>query len=85
VWRIDSAQEKPALVLTWRESKVEVTPPIRRGFGSDLIEHVVPYDFGGTGKLDFKPDGLVCVLNLPLSDEVRVNGNELQTASGSRR
>ena len=83
-WTIDGTQEKPALVLTWRESKVDVVPPIRRGFGSDLIEHVVPYDFGGTGKLEFAADGLLCVLNLPLSDEVRLGGNVLETGTGSR-
>ncbi|MFC4309783.1 CheR family methyltransferase [Steroidobacter flavus] len=83
-WNIDGTADKPALVLTWRETKVDVSSPSRRGFGSELIEHVVPYDFGGTGKMEFKPDGLLCVLSLPLNGEMRVNGDELETGTGHR-
>ncbi len=83
-WTLDGDPRKPSLVLTWRETKVDVAAPSRRGFGSELIEHVVPYDFGGTGKLEFKADGLLCVLNLPLSDEMRVNGGQLETGTGHR-
>jgi two-component system CheB/CheR fusion protein len=82
-WAIDGSRQKPALVLTWRESKVDITPPIRRGFGSELIERVVPYDFGGTGKLEFTADGLLCVLNLPLSADVRVHGNESEPGTAA--
>ncbi len=42
-----------------------VSPPRRRGFGSQLLEKGVP--FGGTVKLDFAPAGLQCRICLPLS------------------
>lgn len=71
-WEVNGEPHKPALVLTWKESNVAVVPPTRRGFGSELVEHVVPYDFGGTGRLEFKPGGLICVLDLPMSSEMRV-------------
>lgn len=45
--------------LTWRETGgPPVAPPSRRGFGTTLMERVVPHDFGGTAKLDYDPAGL---------------------------
>lgn len=55
-WTIDGGPDKPSLVLAWRESNLDVAPPARRGFGSELIEGVVSYDFGGTGTLEFKAE-----------------------------
>jgi len=35
-----------------------VAPPERRGFGSVLIERILPQDFNGTARLEFEADGL---------------------------
>jgi two-component system CheB/CheR fusion protein len=59
------------LVFRWIERGIEVQPPTRRGFGSELIENVVSYQFGGTGQLEYGSDGMRCVLELPISDELR--------------
>ena len=55
-WRRDNSN---ALVIDWVESGgPPVAEPSRRGFGSTIIQHSVPYDLGGTAEMDFAPDGL---------------------------
>lgn len=45
--------------FTWIESGgPPVTAPTRKGFGTLLIERVLPSDFGGTAQLVYDPDGL---------------------------
>jgi len=52
--------------IVWRErGGPAVEPPVRRGFGSHLLEKGIPS--GGAVKLDFQPDGLECRMCLPLS------------------
>ncbi len=57
-----------ALVLRW----VEIGGPVvaareRKSFGSKLIEDALPRQLGGSGRLEFLPDGVVFTLTLPLS------------------
>ncbi|MBS9721394.1 DUF4118 domain-containing protein [Tianweitania sp. BSSL-BM11] len=63
---VQIAWTKPAenrFELTWRESGgPPVVPPTRRGFGSRLIERIVPGYFHGETKLDYAPGGLVVTL-----------------------
>ena len=42
-----------------------VREPTRKGFGSTIIEHSVPYDLGGVAKLDYKPEGFVACFTIP--------------------
>lgn len=54
---------KRVLNLSWTEiGGPPVTPPVRKGFGTTLIEHIVK---GSNGRLEYQPAGLVCVLELP--------------------
>jgi two-component system CheB/CheR fusion protein len=69
-WQVKNPPKGGMLVLTWRESGVKVTRPDKRGFGSELIEHAIPYDMGGKGRLEFNGDGVICHLQLPLSGEL---------------
>lgn len=64
----------PSLRLVWRETGLMGLPekPARRGFGSDLIENVVPYQFGGSGRIEFAPEGLICTIELPLSEKIQL-------------
>jgi PAS domain S-box-containing protein len=58
----------PVVAVTWRErGGPEVRPPVRRGFGSRLLERGVAREFGGEVRLDFLPDGVECHMRLPLS------------------
>ena len=43
----------------------------RRGFGSELIEKVVPYELDGRGELNLEADGIRSVIEVPLSDQIR--------------
>jgi two-component system CheB/CheR fusion protein len=46
-----------------------IESPGPRGFGSLLIESTVSHDLSGTVALDFKPDGLHCVIVFPIPSE----------------
>ena len=54
--------------IEWRESGgPPVTPPKRRGFGSRLIERNLAHDLDGDARIDFLPDGVVCVISTGLA------------------
>lgn len=53
--------------VTWQESGgPPVTPPERRGFGTDLIERVVAQELKQPVRLEFLPEGLRCLLTIPV-------------------
>ncbi|MDO9060818.1 MAG: sensor histidine kinase, partial [Bradyrhizobium sp.] len=53
--------------FTWSESGgPAVTEPAKKGFGSRLIEKMLPNDFGGEVRTHYRPDGVVCELRSPL-------------------
>lgn len=48
----------------WQESGgPHVTPPQRRGFGSQMIEKVLGGYLGGTARIDFAPEGILLALD----------------------
>ena len=64
VWDSDSEKN---VVLHWRESGgPPVLPPVRRGFGSLLIERSLKQEIGGSVTQSFEPEGLICHLVIPL-------------------
>nr|WP_245290212.1 MULTISPECIES: HWE histidine kinase domain-containing protein [unclassified Shinella] len=53
--------------ILWRESGGPlVDVPLRRGFGSALIERSVPYDLGGESMVRFEASGLEASFRIPL-------------------
>jgi PAS domain S-box-containing protein len=59
--------EGDALRMTWCESGgPPVRPPRARGFGTTLLERIPGGRHGGRCVLDWRPEGLRCVLLLPL-------------------
>jgi two-component system CheB/CheR fusion protein len=64
----------PNLKLIWQESgaPVSLEKPHRHGFGSQLIENVIPYQLGGKGRVEFRPSGVVCTIELPFSTKIRL-------------
>ncbi|WOH78372.1 CheR family methyltransferase [Bradyrhizobium sp. BEA-2-5] len=69
-WRIDDAAEPRQLVFDWHErSGPAVTPPRRRGFGSDLLERTLAFEFKGKTTLEFNPSGLRCTIAIPMSPQ----------------
>jgi PAS domain S-box-containing protein len=56
------------LHLTWTETRgPPVTAPSRRGFGTRLIERSLASDLDGEVRIAFKPSGLVCTVDAPLT------------------
>ncbi|MFD2236820.1 HWE histidine kinase domain-containing protein [Aureimonas populi] len=52
--------------ILWRESGgPPVTPPMRRGFGSTIIERSIPHDIGGEAQVDYRLAGLEASFLLP--------------------
>lgn len=65
-WTIEPAPEGNRLILCWREENgPPVTPPSRKGFGSRVVERGLALELGGTTQLDYRPDGVVCTINIP--------------------
>lgn len=59
LWVLEPLDGDECLRLSWTESRgPKVTPPQRRGFGSQLIEQVLASDFGGTVTACYAPEGL---------------------------
>ena len=66
-WQADRSHSGPAVTLRWEETGgPEVSPPSNRGFGSMLIESSIAYELEGRAHLDFRRDGLVCVIIMPM-------------------
>lgn len=71
-----------SLTIDWIESGgPPVTPPKRKGFGSTIIEHSVPYDLGGTSAVEFAPGGIratFCVPSRHVADLSHYRGNHIE-------
>jgi two-component sensor histidine kinase len=63
-WQADDGQ----LELSWRESGgPQVLAPIRRGFGSRLLENGLFRDLDGRTRLEFAADGVCCLITASLA------------------
>jgi two-component system, chemotaxis family, CheB/CheR fusion protein len=57
------------LSVVWQEvGGPRVKEPINQGLGSNLIDKGIP---GGVARREFRPQGLVCTIELPLPEEQR--------------
>lgn len=77
-WTIEpNARNKPdakgrRLLLHWREKDgPRVSPPARKGFGSRVIERGLAHELGGEVDLDYRPDGVVCTIDIPAPSAAR--------------
>ena len=53
--------------IEWKETGGPPVGPQRgRGFGTDLIERIVAHELKNPVELDFEPDGVRCVLTVPV-------------------
>jgi PAS domain S-box-containing protein len=65
-WTVTHSE--PVLHINWRESDgPTVKQPEREGFGTRMIQRVLASELGGKVKLDFKPAGLECSIEAPLT------------------
>lgn len=71
-WHLEPASNgKCELIVKWDESGVPAmpVPPVRRGFGTELIREALPYGLGARTRLEFRGGGVLCMISLPLPDE----------------
>jgi two-component sensor histidine kinase len=69
-WEVTEETGKPKLRLVWTEvGGPPVVAPVRRGFGSRLIERSARDQLGGEATVDFLPRGVVYTLTCSLEDE----------------
>jgi len=69
-WQV-AAAETPVLTIDWAETGGRgVRSPTRRGFGTDVIEDMLAYDLGAQASLTYAPDGLRCLVRLPLTARI---------------
>jgi two-component system CheB/CheR fusion protein len=67
-WRIDESANPVELVFDWRErGGPPVVPPLRKGFGAELLERTVAFELKGKTKLTFEPAGVNCSIAIPFS------------------
>jgi PAS domain S-box-containing protein len=67
-WEVEQAGSSSRLHLRWEESGGPlVHAPVRKGFGSRLIERSLAHDLNGTAQIEFRPEGVVCTVDAPLS------------------
>ncbi len=66
-WTIVETDGVKRIALTWAESGgPKVVAPTSNGFGTQILDRVVPAALKGTCTLDYAPAGLVWTLNAPL-------------------
>jgi PAS domain S-box-containing protein len=66
-WEIAGAAASRRLLLRWEEAGgPAVHPPVRRGFGSRLIERSFAMELGGQATMDFRPEGVRCTVDVPI-------------------
>lgn len=74
-WRHEGDKLGEKLVLTWIERDgPKVAPPTRRGFGSVMITRGLVHDLGGSARLGFAPEGVSCIMTLPVESLVAPSG-----------
>ncbi len=68
-WRIQHG-DRPTLIFCWQEQDgPKVSPPSRRGFGSQLIERLLALELKGEVKITYAPAGVICEIVAPLAAE----------------
>jgi two-component sensor histidine kinase len=73
-WAIEPGSNGDRLILTWREEGgPPVEPPSRKGFGSRVIERGLALELDGITQLDYRPEGVVCTIDIP-APQVARNG-----------
>ncbi|MBZ3695456.1 MULTISPECIES: HWE histidine kinase domain-containing protein [Phyllobacterium] len=68
-WDIKDASEGRRLVLRWQEKGGPVVAqPLRRGFGSRMIETGLAQELDGIVRLEYPAEGVLCTMNFPVSE-----------------
>jgi PAS domain S-box-containing protein len=67
-WTVFPSLNGDRLTLDWKEQAgAPVSPPVRKGFGLQVIERGLAQELEGSVNLDFQPTGLIFTLEFPAS------------------
>lgn len=78
-WRVQNEGSQASVRLEWRETGVampEEARPAREGYGTELIERALPYQLKAQTRLDFGPDGVRCVIAVPVGNAEARGGDD---------
>ena len=67
VLRVSWTLDRTRLVLTWEEFNVPITKqPTQAGFGSQLLQRLLPHHLGAYVEMNFAPDGLKAGISIKI-------------------
>jgi two-component sensor histidine kinase len=67
-WSSQETASGPRLTMLWEENGgPPVSQPSRKGFGSRLIQDGLARELNGEVRLVYRPEGVVCTIDVPLS------------------
>ena len=65
-WTVEPSPTGRRLLLIWTEKEGPVvSPPLRKGFGSHVLERGLAHELDGTVQLDYRTEGVVCTMKIP--------------------
>lgn len=68
-WSLEGRTPDQALVFDWLERGFsDLTAPTRRGFGTDILERTLGYELRAQTKLEFRPTGFHCRIEVPAQE-----------------
>jgi PAS domain S-box-containing protein len=67
-WGIEAHDGSQVLHFLWQERGLDapLSPPTRRGFGTEILERTLAYQYRGKTSLNFEPQGLSYEVELPM-------------------
>ncbi|MGI4938965.1 MAG: PAS domain-containing protein [Janthinobacterium lividum] len=69
IWWGIGGNDTPRFRLTWNErGGPTATTPLRRGFGTKLVERSLAQDLGGTARITYATEGITCAVEAPLAE-----------------
>ena len=72
-WRVTVEASRRTLEFDWVESGgPEVAPPSRQGFGSRLLDFVLPGQIQARSRIDYRPEGVHVQCAVPLPPEPQI-------------
>jgi len=65
-WTVEQSPTGRRLLLIWTEKDGPVVvAPLRRGFGSNVLERGLAHELDGTVQLEYRREGVVCTMKIP--------------------
>jgi two-component sensor histidine kinase len=71
-WSVENGADERRLKVNWEETGVapeldSAGETLRKGYGRELIEQALPYQLKADTKYEITPDGVRCMISLPIS------------------